>query len=161
MKWRVTGADRATGEDKTVEVEAHDEHQAQLRAKSLNLLVEKMEMTTVVPAYQAPEPRRELADGYNDLSGASASLSGLGSVVSAVGWLAIVVGLLAAVFGLMASLSKGPGSIDGATTTALMIGGLSALGWGLMVLLAGELTRMIAAMGRAVRELTINSRRFK
>jgi len=43
MKWQVTGADRETGEDKTIEVEAVDEAQAIRRAARMGLLVASAE----------------------------------------------------------------------------------------------------------------------
>jgi hypothetical protein len=39
MKWQITGADRGTGEDRTIAVDADDETAARLKAKEHNLLV--------------------------------------------------------------------------------------------------------------------------
>lgn len=47
MKWRVIGADRATGEDRVIEVDAGTKTQAQMRAKEFNMYVAEVDAVPV------------------------------------------------------------------------------------------------------------------
>jgi hypothetical protein len=164
MKYRIAGADRGTGEDKTIEVEAFDERQATLRAKAMNLLVENIELTNPVPDYQSSPPENNTrteqpsTSDYANLQSAATGLAGVGTLFSGLGWAAIIVGLFGLLVGVVLSFAPQGQLAPGASITAIAIG-LTVAAWGTIVLFAGELGRTVAEMGRAMRELTINSRR--
>jgi hypothetical protein len=150
MKWQITGADRATGEEKTVTVEAHDERQAQLQAKAMNLLVAEMKQVSQVSDYQPmyegkitpPEPPEE----YAELYGAASSLGTVSSILSGIGWGCILLGLFGGVV-IAISFANERVEFAPAALAAIISGSISGFISGLFLLFAGSLGRTVAAMG--------------
>jgi hypothetical protein len=146
MKWRIAGADRATGADRTIEVEADDEWQAKMRAKERNILVEKLEMTT--PAYQS-QPSPNLIEVSKIISSRATGLSATAIFFAAVGWIAALVMFVGFGGGIALMLQGERPELVSPAITA----GLSAFFSTIACFAVSGVLRMLAAIGLGVREL--------
>lgn len=164
MKWRIIGADRATGEEKTITVDADSERGAVLRAKESNLLVEKIEMTTPIPDYKGPpliQPNHQSQPGseneYRELAAAAWGLNATSKIFTGLGWTAVALGCLAMLMGIIFGFAPEPQRASASAIITIIGAGISLLVWGFLLAFAGGLGTTIARMGHALRDLTMNS----
>lgn len=163
MKWRITGADRASGEDKTIVVDADDERQAQLRAKERNLLVEHVERDA--PDYETINTPMKAVPEYRELRDANTGLYSSGQTMTILGYLALTaaVFVILAMFTLMAAAkdvvtaSEAEAVVRAARIISLGGGAVTLVIFGVIFLWAGSMAKGVASMGDALRDLTINS----
>ncbi|MEM7806510.1 MAG: hypothetical protein AAF561_00175 [Planctomycetota bacterium] len=122
--WRVIGADKATGKDRVVEVEAGDEQQAQRRGGRLGLMVERVEVADVEVEVEDVGDERAGVVGYSRRSrrasgsGRSFAMSGLnvssfagvglGALLVAFSLYQIVLAIIALIGGMIPAPAPDP-----------------------------------------------------
>jgi hypothetical protein len=161
MKYVIKGADRGTGEDRTVTVDAHDEHQAALRAKELNLLVAEMKCVTPIPDYDPmPEgaaPVEELYS-YPDIDRNAASLVRVSAICAGMGWACVIVAVVAGGMAVVMLSDAQRGSAAPSPAIPFLFAALiSCLLWSLPLFAASAVMKMLASMGAVLRDLTVHS----
>jgi len=175
MRWKIIGADRATGEDRVVTVEASDERAALLSAKEFNLLVAEVQQEVIPPqpvmrsvekldytsqdlhkiaAASAQIPR---SPKYEEIPRCASDLKSLSLFFSALGWICLVLACLSITMGIY--LMNQPRNTVGDALVSWYLLGCGLYFFTAMVILftIRAFMRMTAAAGLALRDLAVNS----
>lgn len=165
MRWLVEGADAQTGRDVRIVIEAVSAAEAEQKAMDRRVLVSRV---TVAPA-AAPTPqqseetdrlvkqRLDPTPEYDEIVSGASALGVLASLVAGVGWLFVLGGFVFIVIAIGETVNPQVSPVHGVSVVTLVVGGAVALGYGVMILLAASLVRMIGSMGLALRDLARNS----
>jgi hypothetical protein len=174
-KWRITGADAATGEDRSTEVNARDEAGVREAARMLGMLVARVERLAPpqgpVLDYRSPGLRNRGASvgmaGTVDDAGGGTGLAAndppyaaiisaakatvrIASVLSGFGVVALVMAAVTAMAAVAAMTAEERRHLTSLLMAAVI---LAAMGVGMIAFGAG--LRLMSATGLAVRDLTI------
>jgi len=165
-KWRIVGAEKTTGEEVAIEVDAHDEASAELEANERGVLVAEMEEIHAVPLeYQAPtypaepvprQPMPAIQDDpsqppdYKEIRSGAETLDLLAALCTGLA----VFAVFGALFAVMVAISRGSG-VD--LVVAIISGVLGFMLW----IVAAAVLNMLASLARAHRDMVRNSYHWK
>ncbi|HEY1687194.1 MAG TPA: hypothetical protein VGG19_20710 [Tepidisphaeraceae bacterium] len=149
--WTIEGADRNTGKDVIVSIDAPTEELARQEATEKGILVSEVHQSI------ADEPRRPghtsqaMPPEYQDILRGNQLLSFFGSLLAALGW----VGLLIAAAGLAYAIYwRIKGDMEAFVGLEAFIGGLT---YAVPCFVGAVILRMYGALAIAVRDIARNS----
>lgn len=145
--WTIEGADKTTGKERVMTVEAMDEKEAAIEASAAGLLVSAVH--ELPPAPPAPKPAKLAKSAYQGIVRGAGTLDVVASLLMIIGWVSIAIGAIGVVAGF-GQLSHGEaGFAIGA--------GVGAIINGIVMVVASTLISMFAALALAVRDIAVNS----
>ena len=154
MDWVVEGASKSTGEDLRIYVTARDSDRAAQEGMDRGLLVANVS-PLVVP--DRPTPIVQEVPDYSEIATGATWLYVIAMVVHYVGVLLMVLGAGALILAGIAAGLADPKMETRAAEQAMSA--LYMLGTGVLHLAAAAIMRMLASLGRAIRDMARNSHR--
>jgi hypothetical protein len=146
--WTIEGADKNTGADRVITIEALTEEEAAKEAGNSGLLVSAVHE---LPPAIAPRPITSATPRYEDISKGSRTLDAIATIVFAIGILFIVVAIIGVFVMAAAIYTRAPEAI---VTVPIIF---SSLMTGVSLLIIAAIIRMFAALAVAIRDIAINS----
>jgi hypothetical protein len=164
MRWIIEGAVTATGQDVRTVIDAANASDAEAFAMSKGILVSSVKpdrdatLDALGAAARTAQARHVVPQvpEYPEIDAGAGTLRFLAALVAGVGWLFLLVGLGLIVFGVLVTLY--PTSASGDTPVFTLVAtGLGSTAYGVLILLAASLVRMLASVGLAVKDIAQNS----